>query len=796
MSPRRFGVSGEVSTTSSMTRMKAVKVSGLSVYLCLVLLLGHPGLAAASVSDPPTEMSLTKGWHVTQDVREVGEKFGWYEPDFVTPEVKDLLTRYALHPDFAADWRAIDRLVHLQLLLAPQPYFGRDLRYFNQSAWWYRLEFPTPEAEKQTTLRFEGVDYFAKVWMNGTLLGEHEGYADPFEFEVGSLLRKSRRNVLVVKVSSPWDHLYVNPIFPTYSVVRNLLKGSYEHADGLVQRDVNPVGIWRPVKLIFHGEVRETAAPAVTTTFIDERNATAKVTWTVFNAAEASDVDYVIHIHEQGSPGEVAKTSRSVHLERGTNVLEATVSITSPKLWMTWDRGAQALYDARVELNHTRKVQLSSSATFGIRTVELHRSVDETRFFLNGKPIYLRGTTYWPDLYVSNMTRARYERDIDNAIRAGVNAFRVHVHTENPEFYQLCDRRGIVVLQDNDLNWLFPKDREFVTRAVRHFGALVKSLRNHPSVIAWTAMNEVFWGLNGLEEVVKEFKQSDARELGSKLTAAALEQDPTRPVIENSGLSNDLSSGDTHEYRGSLSGGSYFDIFRSPRDQFGSAPKLVTEFGVEAPPASTSLRQAPQVATRLADVLPRVAELYDYQYRLLKYYIERYRILKYAPNAGYFQFMWIDFSPQDFQGVYDYWGNPKDEGMGGGVRAMAESNQPIGIFMEHDVEPHALYGVNDTLQNLGRCIARWRVTSSATVIAEGSKPVQLGPDSVQRIRDLTFPVKTGETYQVVLDLIASDGRVLAHNTYIDPFRPQARPAGYPERMDDELGMRIWWAGDK
>jgi beta-mannosidase len=39
------------------------------------------------------------------------------------------------------------------------------------------------------TLRFEGVDYFAKVWLNGTLLGEHEGYADPFGFEVGPLPR-------------------------------------------------------------------------------------------------------------------------------------------------------------------------------------------------------------------------------------------------------------------------------------------------------------------------------------------------------------------------------------------------------------------------------------------------------------------------------------------------------------------------------------------------------------------------------------------------------------------------------
>src|SRR5215467_6376681 len=183
------------------------------LYLSLVV-IGAPGSVwGASASSRSDEISLTSGWRVTQDVRQLGEENGWYKPDF------------------SDDWQRIDRLVHLQLLMAPQPYFGRNLRYFNDAPWWYRLEFSTPDVARTATLRFEGVDYFAKVWLNGTLLGEHEGYSDPFGFEVGKLLRKDRSNVLVVKVSSPWDHQYDNPADPVFSVVRNLLKGSYEHAD-------------------------------------------------------------------------------------------------------------------------------------------------------------------------------------------------------------------------------------------------------------------------------------------------------------------------------------------------------------------------------------------------------------------------------------------------------------------------------------------------------------------------------------------------------------------------------------
>jgi beta-mannosidase len=202
------------------------------------------------------------------------------------------------------------------------------------------------------------------------------------------------------------------------------------------------------------------------------------------------------------------------------------------------------------------------------------------------------------------------------------------------------------------------------------------------------------------------------------------------------------------------------------------------------------------VTTRLSDVLPRVAELHDYQYHLLKDYIEHYRIQKYSPNAGYFQFMWVDFSPQSFYGIYDYWGTPKAEGLGGGLRAMQESNQPIGIFMEHNTKPIALYAVNDSSADLGKCTARWRVSTSKGVVVQDSQSVQLDPDSHLKIRDFSFDVQDAETYQIVLDLVTANGKVLAHNTYVNPFKPQSRPEGYADRMDDELGMRLWWAGEK
>src|SRR5208282_386988 len=117
------------------------------------------------------------------------------------------------------------------------------------------------------------------------LLGEHEGYADPFEFEVGPLLSRNSPNVLVVKVWSPWDHEVAAGAGAqgrVFGVVRRLLKGTYEHADTFVQRDVNPVGIWRPVRLILHDGLRTASEPVIETRLAGSgQSADVLVSWPV-----------------------------------------------------------------------------------------------------------------------------------------------------------------------------------------------------------------------------------------------------------------------------------------------------------------------------------------------------------------------------------------------------------------------------------------------------------------------------------------------------------------------------------
>ena len=260
----------------------------LAKVLAAVVLAGST-LAPPSAAAPPPPIDLSQGWRVLQDVHEMGEKLRIWRRDTAENGKNTALS----------DWEPISRLDYLQLLFAPQPYFGRELRYFNQAPWWYRLEFRTPAGATGATLRFEGVDYYAKVWLNETLLGEHEGYADPFEFEAGPLLERSRTNVLTVKVSSPWDTEYApnQELNRVHYVVRNMIKGTYEHADTFVQRDVNPIGIWRPVRLVLHDGLRVAGEPAVVTAGApDGHSANVTVTLPVALGSGERDAEFSVRI--------------------------------------------------------------------------------------------------------------------------------------------------------------------------------------------------------------------------------------------------------------------------------------------------------------------------------------------------------------------------------------------------------------------------------------------------------------------------------------------------------------------
>ena len=740
------------------------------------------------------KIKLTGGWGLLQDVYDYGEMLQIFRPGWNPADKME---------QCFSGWEPIERLVHLQLLYSDRPYFGRELRYFNAAPWWYKNEFEVPEgAEKGCAfLRFEAADYFCRVWLNGQYLGEHEGYFSPFEFEAGGLIKYGSPNVLVVKVWSPPDKELVEIKQAGMDIsagarfltsLKNMVKGTYEHADGFFHRDINPIGICGEVSLNVYDGIRFSGEPVIRTTLEKGYgNAAVKLEVPVYNAGEDAALACRCRIIDGETGLEEASVVKQATLKKGAAQIEADLSIAGPKLWNCWERGNTSLYALHIELLRNNSAVCSMTRKFGVREVEIIRNESETTFVLNGKRIFLRGASYFPDVYLSRMSRERYERDLRAMKQNGFNAVRVHVHVAKPVFYDLCDELGLLVVQDSELTWFHPVTEEFTKRAVRVFGDMVRLLRNHPSIICWICLNEPeLWKLFKARGVINPDRDPVSMmevRPGPQLVEELKGLDPSRPYIKGSHCKNDPESGDEHDYTGSLSGEHthYTDIY-------GKSYKLTTEFGFDAPASAENLAGIPELYKRLKPVLEDgkgLEGLHDYQCRYLKYVMEYHRIMKHRHCSGYFQFLFTDVSPQSFYGIYDWWGVPKKS-----VKVMDESNQPLGIFMEHKDKPEAIWIVNDLPYPAGICHAEWVVSDAAgREILRGSRTADIGVDCAVRAADLSFDVRPGEVYRVSLILKDNSGKILAKNIYHDAFNHPPHPKGHPNRLDQGLGMRVYWA---
>lgn len=709
-------------------------------------------------------LNLNQGWKILQDVHDTGEVLGIYTPDFAPTTGNQI-----------SEWEALPALKHLQLVYASEPYFGRELRYFNQAPWWYRMDFTVEDVAGQCAiLAFTNVDYYCKVWLNGQYVGEHEGYSIPFSFRVDGAIRTGG-NTLVVKVWSPWDEAVDGDRYDlrTFLVNRNQIKGTYEHADTFVPRDVNPVGIYGDVCLKLSKSACFAEAPDVSYVLEDDLKA-AEVTVRV----PVVDVD--------GKPHKLRATltdrlSKQVVCRAEGDAMAGALSFRAGdiRLWNTWDKGGAWLYDIKLELLDVDGVQLEShSESIGFHQIELLRDPEQTRFLVNGRGFYVRGTSYFPDIYASNMCYERYQRDMLAVKAAGFNLIRIHVHVELPMLYEICSEIGIAIMQDSEYNWMHPVTDEFADRFVDVYLATVKMLKRHASMFCWICMNEP--GLQ--DEMGKSTGRAMTVNPGPRLYASVREMDPSRPAIKGSYCEDDPDSGDSHNYLGSLNG----DETRYP-DIYGTVEKFNTEYGFDAPPCLFSLVKCDKAYQRLKGIQDRFPEIGRYQYMLLKYYTEHYRMQKYATNGGYVQFLFNDLCPQSFYGIYDYWGLPKP-----GLDAMLESNMPVGVFLKYNEEHvDGIYAVDDGDEALGDLICEYVFTDGeGNVIASDSIDIHMGADV--RVECAKLELKLSGVVNCALILRKGD-KVVASNHYEDLFRFPAHVEGHPSRMSHEIGMRLYFA---
>ena len=560
---------------------------------------------------------------------------------------------------------------------------------------WYKKSFLLENKSDLLlyALRFAGVDYFADVWLNGEVVGKHEGYFQWFEFDVSDLLIAGE-NELIVKVCSPFEE--PGKVWPDR---KQLIKGIFGHHDcrpgsssSKYGQDFNTGGIWNNVELIITDGLYVPSAKITSVLNDDTASLTVQINFQSKFVLPARKI--IIKITSPS--GKVLTIHRELTVPKGTSEATITAEIKKPALWWSHDVGSSPLY----------KIQILDKSTelwsdrFGIRDVRLD---EHQAFHLNRKRLFLRGTNIIPEQFLCTLAGERIKMMMKLMKDANINIVRVHAHVNRKEFYDACDEAGILVWQDFALQWTYDTSPEFAENAVSQIGDMVEQFFNHPSIAVWCCHNEPGEQINTLDKLLFN----------------------TVHLKDTSRIVRQASNYEEHAYDG---------WYWGDKEHYAATPMgpLVTEFGAQGLPNVASLKKIiPAEALFPPDykvwkyhnfqtdqtfniagiktgenIGEFVKNSQEYQASLLKTAIHFYRWERYTKINAVFQFMLIDCWKSISWSVVDYFGVPKQ-----GYLALKDAFDPLLLsarFRQNKYYPGLrlnldVYIINDLFKDFSDC---------------------------------------------------------------------------------------------
>jgi beta-mannosidase len=455
---------------------------------------------------------------------------------------------------------------------------SRSSQWVDDHCWWLVHDFNlTVTSQERVHLILNGVDYISDLFLNGHHVGRHEGMFSPQVHDISRLLQ--RKNRLAVRIlgnkwlptdrSSSWEKL-LNHI----EAHTGGLPGQYPHRRDTLKCQMSfgwdfapplrPMGIWDSVWAVVSHDLFIQDVQVETQLVGTE--AALKVSLSLNATLERQALVRVVLAGETFEAAPL-NLQAPVHLRPGSNRLTLDLPVPAPRLWWPWDHGHPHLYRLTVSVQDEELTLDTVSQTIGLRTIEM----EDWQIRINGQTVYARGANWVPaDILPGRVRPADYEALLKLAREANMNMLRVWGGglREKHAFYDLCDRVGILVWQE------FPVACAFLTRYPRSAGflqlvaaeatAIVRTLRNHPSLSLWCGGNE--------------FSPKRHGPLLATLQQVLATEDPQRPFVPAS-----PDQGDSHNWRVWLN-------FEPPATYREDTAAFASEFGLQAPPAVQALQ--------------------------------------------------------------------------------------------------------------------------------------------------------------------------------------------------------------
>jgi len=341
---------------------------------------------------------------------------------------------------------------------------------------WHFKKFYVPSSwkEKLVWFRIGAANYYAKVWINGEFIGEHEGGYLPFQFEVTDKVRFGKENFLSVKVDNQLSPERVPPgNIPEEEHPRSVRQRSYPD----VNFDFFPYGgIHRPVYL-FCTPLDYIEDIAVTTS-IEGKKGLIKYRITK-KGGEAKEA--FIHLGDENTRLDQKAEFRGNMAEGELTIDEATF----------WSPDNAHLYEMVVELLSPEGAPIDEyTLSIGIRTIE----VKNDRLYLNEKLIFLKGFGKHEDFPIigKGLSLPLIAKDYSLMKWIGANSFRTSHYPYSEEMMNMADKEGFLVIDEIPAVGLFfgKGNKRRLSLCKQYLRELIARDKNHPSVIMWSIANE------------------------------------------------------------------------------------------------------------------------------------------------------------------------------------------------------------------------------------------------------------------------------------------------------------------
>lgn len=410
----------------------------------------------------------------------------------------------------------------------PDPFYGMnnekipDIHSTGREyyTYWFTRDFheTPPRDGGQVWLTFRGINYSCDIFLNGRKVNPapYRGMFLRKTFNITEFLNPDGNNRLSVIVYPP-DHVG-NP-------------NGGQGGDGLIARNlthqyvagwdwIQPIrdrntGIWDKVFIEKTGPIRikdphiVTHVPGVRIPGTSQTDAFLNVSAELQNPTNQAISGTLFYTLGDN------RVENSVVIPPNSTIKSAfpVVRMKNPQLWWPTGYGPQNQYNLRLEFREKDKTATSDSLSvhFGVREVSTawNERTRSRQMFVNGQRIFIRGGNWITSDALLRFTPERYDAEIRYHRDMNLNLIRIWggALTERPEFYEACDKYGLLVMQDfwfsGDCNgrwrdaykaddqWTrrkYPDDHPLVLEAAED---MVKMIRNHPSLVAWCGGNEI-----------------------------------------------------------------------------------------------------------------------------------------------------------------------------------------------------------------------------------------------------------------------------------------------------------------